>query len=247
MMRPPLSVQLYTVREQLTTDPAGTMEALATMGFTAVEPYGLDALEPAVAHAVREQGLTVPTAHGAVIAQTAVVLETATALGCQTVIEPWQPASAFADRDGIAAIAQSLNDAAVQAADQGMTVGYHNHDHELRQLVEGVPALLLLAELTDERVQFELDAYWCAVAGADPVHIARSLGDRLVAVHAKDGDPHADVSAQVAAGAGSVPIAATLAAAPHARAIVEFDLLPASGMDAIAESLRYLRALENQS
>ena len=40
MPRGPVSVQLYSVREQIAEDLEGTLERLAALGFTNVEPYG---------------------------------------------------------------------------------------------------------------------------------------------------------------------------------------------------------------
>ena len=36
-----LSVQLYSVRDQFAADPLATLQRLAGIGFTDVEPYGL--------------------------------------------------------------------------------------------------------------------------------------------------------------------------------------------------------------
>lgn len=240
MTRPPMSVQLYTVRDHLDSDAAGTLEALAAMGFTAVEPFGLPDLPTAVREALTANGLATPTAHGAVLARTAETLAAAKDLGVQVIIEPWQDPARFTDRLSIAEVAAELNAAAEAAAVHGLTVGYHNHGFELSNSVDSVPALLVLAELTDPRVVFELDAYWAAVGGVDPVEIATVLGERLVAIHVKDGDPAGTVEQQVSAGHGSVPLAEVLAAAPHARPIVEFDVLPNADLDGIAVSARWV-------
>ena len=40
MPRSPISVQLYSVRDRLADDLEGTLERLAALGFTNVEPYG---------------------------------------------------------------------------------------------------------------------------------------------------------------------------------------------------------------
>ncbi len=240
MTRPPMSVQLYTVRDLLDTDAAGTLEAIAAMGFSAVEPFGLPDLAPAVRDALAANGLSAPTAHGAVLARTAETLAAAKDLGVQVIIEPWQQPERFADRASIAEVAAELNAAAEAAAAHGLTVGYHNHDFELRGSVDGVPPLLVLAELTDPRVVFELDAYWAAVAGVDPAEIATALGSRLVSIHVKDGDPAGTVEQQVSAGHGSVPLAEVLAAAPHARPVVEFDVLPNGDLEPIAVSARWV-------
>jgi sugar phosphate isomerase/epimerase len=235
-----MSVQLYTVRDLLDADAAGTIEALAAMGFTAVEPFGLPDLAPAVRDALEANGITAPTAHGAVLGSTAETLAAAKELGVQVIIEPWQPSERFADRALIAEVAAELTAAAEAAAAHGITVGYHNHDFELRGSVDGQLPLLVLAELTDPRVVFELDAYWAAVAGVDPAEIATALGARLVAIHVKDGDPAGTVEQQVSAGHGTVPLSEVLTAAPHARPVVEFDVLPGGNLEHIAVSARWV-------
>ncbi len=240
MTRPALSVQLYTVRDHLAADAAGTIEALAALGFTAAEPFGLPDLSADVRAALTAHGISTPTAHGSILARTAETLTVAAELGVQTIIEPYQAPERFADRESIAAVAAELTAAAEAAAVHGIAVGYHNHGFELSSSVDGVPALLVLAELTDPRVVFELDAYWAAVGGEDPVQIATALGGRLVAIHVKDGDPTGTIEQQVPAGHGSVPLDAVLAAAPQARPVIEFDVLPVEGLDAIAASVRWV-------
>ena len=242
MTRPPMSVQLYTVRDLLASDAEGTIGTLAQLGFTAVEPFGLPQLPQAVRSAIAANGLAAPTAHGSIIDNTAETLVVAQALGVQTIIEPYQNAERFADRASIAAVAEQLNAAAAVAAHHGIAVGYHNHDAELRGTIDGLAPLLLLAELTESRVVFELDAYWAAVAGVDGAVIAHALGDRLIAVHVKDGDPAAGVDKQLPAGHGSVPLAEVLAAAPQARPVIEFDVIPGEGWDAIMSSVGFVSA-----
>lgn len=243
MTRPPMSVQLYTVRDRLAADPEATIAALSGLGFTAVEPYGLPDLPEAARAAIAARGLATPTAHGSILSRTDETLAAASALGVRTIIEPYQDPARFADRESVAAVAAELNAAAAAAAAHGIAVGYHNHDGELRGSIDGLAPLLVLAELTDPSVVFELDAYWAAVAGVDGAAIAAALGDRLVAVHVKDGDPAGGVEHQVPAGLGSVPLAAVLAAAPHARPVVEFDVVPGEGWEAIAASAGFVSAL----
>jgi len=57
---PQLSVQLYTVREAMAEDVAGTLQKIADIGFTQVEPYNF-ADVPGLAEALAAAGLTAPT------------------------------------------------------------------------------------------------------------------------------------------------------------------------------------------
>lgn len=225
-MRPALSVQLYTVRDRLVADPAATIHALADLGFTAVEPFGLaDAarrLQPLLADA----GLVAPTAHGTLIASdeaAAATLDAAALLGTDTVFDPFVPEERWTTWDDVAAVASRLNSVARIAADRGIVVGYHNHWWELENRLGGVPALEVFADLLDEGVVLELDAYWAAVGGEDPVALVRRLGGRVVALHVKDGPLTRETKEQQPAGHGAMPIAELLAAAPDARGVLEFD------------------------
>ena len=106
----------------------------------------------------------------------------------------------------------------------------HNHHHELSTMIDGRPALEVFAELLDPSVALEVDLYWATAGGADPVELLDRLGDRVIAVHVKDGRMRPGISArklptdQRPAGQGDVPLAAVLAADTAIEyAVIEFD------------------------
>lgn len=246
MSRPPLSVQLYTVRDLLSDDPVATLRAIAALGLTTVEPYGLvqfaDALEPALA----ETGLVAPTAHVSLVGPDADVdaaFAAATRLGTTALFEPAVQEEHWTDRDGVLATARSLNEIARRGADHGIRVGYHNHWWELENRIDGVPALQVFAEHLDDTVLLEVDAYWVAVGGADPAAVIADLGARVAAIHVKDGPLTRDTEAQLPAGSGAMPLAAVLAAAPDARPVLEFDAYAGDILDGLAASIAGYRAL----
>jgi sugar phosphate isomerase/epimerase len=225
-MRPALSVQLYSLRDQLAADPAATIQAVAAIGFTAVEPFGLAEAATVLRPLLVDAGIVAPTAHGTLVASDEAAdatLAAAVMLGTDTVFDPFIPEERWTTRDDIAATAARLNDVARRAADRGLSVGYHNHWWELERRVDGTSALELFAELLDEGVLLEVDAYWAAVGGEDPVALVRRLGDRVVALHIKDGPLTRETKDQQPAGHGAMPIAELLEAAPGARLVLEFD------------------------
>jgi sugar phosphate isomerase/epimerase len=89
-------------------------------------------------------------------------------------------------------------------------------------------------------VRLEVDTYWAAVGGEDPVALLQRLGDRVSAIHVKDGAVTADVKDQVAVGSGSLPIRDILDAAPHALRVVELDDSRADRFDAVRDSFDWL-------
>ena len=241
---PPLSVQLYTVREQLAEDLPGTLERLAALGLAHVEPFRLTEHAAALGPALAANGLTAPTAHQHVVGTGAEeeVFAAAAALGVCTVFDPRVDRERFESADGVAAVAEDLNAAAAVAARHGVRVGYHNHAQELEIVLDGTTALELLAAHLDDAVVLEVDTYWAAVGGQDPVALLRRLGERVQAVHVKDGPATAEVRDQVAVGHGGMPVREILEAAPHALRVVELDDIRGDRFRAVADSCAWLRA-----
>ncbi|MFT4123422.1 MAG: TIM barrel protein [Microbacteriaceae bacterium] len=244
MPRPSLSVQLYTVREALAADAAGTLARLAALGLRAVEPFGLVEQAAVLRPLLAETGLAAPTSHASLVdADLDAVLAAAAALGVETVIEPAVGPERWHDREAIAGIAAALAEASRRAADLGLRVGYHNHWWETEIRLDGVPAIEVLAELLPEAVLLEVDVYWAAVGGTEPVALLERLGERVGAIHVKDGPISRDTARQLPAGAGAMPIAEILAAAPAARPVLEFDEYAGDLFEGLAAGIAHLSGL----
>jgi len=188
-----LSVQLYSVRHPLEADLSGTIRRLAEAGFTQVEPYNFVALAGELAAAFAANGLSAPTGHAPLLSSDQdIIFAAAKQLGITTVIEPFIPADRWQDADSIRDTARRLNLAAKKGTEHGIRVGYHNHWWELESLIEGTSALEYFASLLDPELVLEVDTYWAAVGGADPVALLGRLGPQVVAIHIKDGPGRTD-------------------------------------------------------
>lgn len=251
------SVQLYSVRDALSQDLPGTLRRLAELGFTQVEPYGFAALADQLGPALRENGLTAPTGHASLLSSDQDEIFTAARdLGIDTVIDPFVEPAQWQDAGSVRDIAERLNAAAKKGADYGIRVGYHNHYWEIGSTLEGATALEFFAGLLDPEVVLEVDAYWVAAGGQDPAAFLRRLGDRVIAVHLKDGpitvlpgdgfDPEqmaAITASQLPAGQGDVNIWDVIDAAPALEVgVVEFDDYGGDIFEGLAASLAYLDA-----
>ena len=93
----------------------------------------------------------------------------------------------------------------------------------------------------------EVDTYWATAGGADAPALLRRLGDRVRAIHVKDGGLATDGSGQVPAGQGRVPVTEILAAAPHALRVIEFDRYDGDIFAGLAASLAFLRRGEQRT
>jgi sugar phosphate isomerase/epimerase len=236
-----LSLQLYTVRAELDRDVEGAVARVAEIGFRQVEPFGLTELGPRLAGPLAEHGLAAPTSHAGLLgADLPAVFEAAAKLGTGTLIDPYVDPNRWQAEGDVRQIATELNEVAAKAKDHGLTIGYHNHHFELESRIGGRHALEVFAEHLDPAVVLEVDTYWAAVGGADVPALLERLGDRVVALHVKDGDGSLDNKAQVAVGAGMMPVPAILAAAPDSLAVVELDDFAGDMFTAVADSYAYL-------
>lgn len=241
-MTSPSSLHLYTVRDALGRDFLGTLNRLSAMGFAHIEPFRIEEY-PQLAAALSECGLTAPTAHAAFMADADPerVFEIAVKLGVETLIEPHVPVREWISPGGPLRIADRLNSLSNRAARFGIRLGYHNHHHELETMSHGAPALLEFAGALEPQVALEVDTYWAATGGVDPAELLETLGDRVIAIHLKDGPATLDKSLQVALGEGALNIPAILAAAPNALHVIEFDDTDGDVFEAIERSEKYLQ------
>lgn len=261
-MLPRITVQLYSVREQATNDYEGTLRAIAAMGFGCVEPAGFPSytVEKA-AKLFTELGLKSPSAHTALPIgdDKNKIIEQALLMGHRYLITGCPPKSQenFSSIDAIKATAELYCEAADNAAQHGLQVGYHNHDWDLTD-VEGRPGYQVFLENTPESVLWEADIFWVAKAGRCPVEFIQEIGARGKALHFKDGVIRAndtfteaetedgkimvsDAIPFLPAGTGEVDLIAASKAATHAEYIaVELDSYGGDMMQAIETSYNYL-------
>jgi sugar phosphate isomerase/epimerase len=88
-------------------------------------------------------------------------------------------------------------------------------------------------------VLLEVDTYWAAVGGQDVPALLGRLGERVQYLHVKDGPVTRD-DPMTAVGAGRMPVAEILAAAPAAWHVVELDRCATDMMTAVGDSLAWL-------
>jgi sugar phosphate isomerase/epimerase len=238
-----LSVQLYTVRDALAQDFSGTLGKLAEFGFTQVEPFALLNFADQLRNGLARNGLTAPTTHMHLVDEDQdAIFALAAELGIETVIEPYVDPARWQSEANISDVASELNAAASKAADHGLRVGYHNHHFELESKISGVHGLEVLADRLAPEVVLEVDTYWAYAGGADVPALITRLGDRVVALHLKDGDGSLDPTKQVPLGTGVLPVWDIIAAAPDALRVVELDDSETDLLDAVRAGREFLLA-----
>ena len=243
-MRPPIAVQLYSLREAAGRDFPAVIERLGRIGYAGVELANLHGMAPAeLRRRLADAGLEIASAHVEPPRGDARerVLDEQDALGNRTLVVPFMPPDRFKTLDGIRAIAAELNESSANARARGMSLGYHNHFWEFATAHDGRTAHeILMAELEPE-VFAEIDTYWARVGGSDPAKVVAELGPRARLLHLKDGPADGYKSPMTAVGAGVLDFPAIVAASDAVKwHIVELDACATDMFEAIEQSYRYL-------
>lgn len=239
LMTAPLALQLYSLREELTQDFAGTVRRVAAMGYAGVEPFGDPANLTEAAALYKDLGLAIPAAHMSIPLGDfqARAFEIAAAYELERIILPgldrWE------SLDAVKQSADRYNDAYRACAAEGYAFGLHNHWWEFATL-DGRVAFDVLLEHLDPNIFLEVDVYWVQVAGADPVQTVRDLGARASLLHIKDGPAENHQQAMLAVGDGAVDIPAIIQAGQADWLVVELDRCATDMATAVEKSFNYL-------
>lgn len=245
MATPLISVQLYSVRDNLEQDFDATIGRLADMGLRTVEPFLFATDTDKHEAAYRRFGMTARSGHEELLGKDQVkIFEAAGRLGIPMVIDNFLNPTGWDSEDDIKAIAEKLNQAAEKGREYGVRVGYHNHHWEVEFEREGRCGLEILASHLEPDVLLEVDTYWAAAGGADVPTLLGRLGDRVKLAHIKDGPVHAEFTGQVPAGQGNMPVEAIITGSQHLElAVIEFDQYEGDVVEAVGHSARYLQSV----
>jgi sugar phosphate isomerase/epimerase len=242
-----IALQLYTVRRLAADDLAGTLRAVAVAGYRFVEIAGVpEAARGSLSSRLADAGLRAVAAHQGLEglrSEADDIADWLAGLGCPRVVVPSLPDAERGTVDGVRQLAAELSGFAASLAERGITLGYHNHASEFAPL-DGTTAWdVLLTELAPD-VEIELDVYWAAVGGRDPVELIRAHRDRVRLLHVKDRAAGAEPR-DAPAGEGILDIAAIVAAGDEAGVewfVAEQDE-PQDPLRDIATAYRYLESI----
>ena len=251
---PGLSMQLYTVRNEIAADLPGTLRRLAEIGFTHVEtafwPEGVSHRDGAAY--LKEAGLNVSSIHAELAEESVpeMLTELAEVYECDRLIwHGWPEDPRYRTREGTLNLVSLYNKVSEYLQSYGLRFGLHNHWWEFRTLEEGITPWELLHQELNREIFFQLDIYWVAVAGLDPANIIRQLGSRVEMLHVKDGpanpddvsvdEPHEPMTA---VGQGRLDIPEIMKAArEHVRwMVLEMDETDGDPIALLDQSLQYM-------
>jgi sugar phosphate isomerase/epimerase len=198
-------IQLYSVRDDMKKDPLATLKALADMGYKYVEHanyinrkfYGYSATE--FKKILEGHGLKMRSGHtvmGKEHWDTAkkeftdawkYTVEDAAIVGQEIVISPWLDESLRKTYDDMLRYMEVFNKSGELCKKSGMRFGYHNHNFEFSQSLNGKKVYDIILENTDPSlVAQQLDMGNLYGTGADAYEIVKKHPGRFLSMHVKD-------------------------------------------------------------
>ena len=247
-----IAAQLYTLREFLKTpaDIAASLKKVRKIGYEAVQVSGLGAIDPKeLARILQDEGLTCCATHispDRMRNEPQAVIDDHKLWGCDLIA-----IGGFFPKDPTAALyrdfALDYNKIAKPFQAAGQSIGYHNHAHELCKY-DGQRPMDILFDTFDRSIWFEIDTYWIAFGGGDPIAWINKVKGRIPAIHLKDMAFNAAEKKQVMAevGEGNLNMPGILQAAKSAGCkwfIVEQDICQRDPFESLAISLKNLKAM----
>jgi sugar phosphate isomerase/epimerase len=266
----PLGLQLYSVRDVLPKDYAGTLQKLAALGYREVEAagfFGHSASE--VKQAMDNAGLRCVSSHYPLkdlLPKVDETIQFGKDLGLSYLVcaSPMlKDPSRVKDPNSRAAResmtledwrwnADQFNQIGEKVNAAGMHFAYHNHTPEFRS-ENGVMFYDELMKVTDPaKVSMELDCGWAVVAGQKPAELLSRYATRIAMLHVKDfkmghGVVPLPEPPSTEMGHGVIDYHPILEAAKHANiqhVFVEQEEFDMPEMDALKIDADYMRAFK---
>jgi len=200
-----LGVQLYSVRDDMKTDPMGSLKKLAAMGYKNVEHanyidrkfYGYTATE--FKKILDDLGLKMPSGHTVMRKDHwdagkndftdawKWTVEDAAVMGQQIVISPWLDESLRKNYDDMKRYMDVFNKSGELCKKSGMRFGYHNHSFEFSEELNGMKVFDIILQNTDPKlVVQQLDIGNMYNAGAKALDVMKKYPGRFESMHVKD-------------------------------------------------------------
>jgi sugar phosphate isomerase/epimerase len=206
-LKVPLGLQLYSVRDLLPKDYAGTLKQLGGLGFRDVESAGYFKHSAAEAKAaIGAAGLHLVSAHypmPMLRTQLDEIISYSKQVGNGTIVcsspalkdpdklkkmTPEQKHHAFTLEDW-QWNAENLNSIGEKVHAAGLNFGYHNHYTEFHTTDGKVPYDELMRLTDPAKVTMEMDCGWVVIGGGKPVEFLRKYANRISMLHVKDFKP----------------------------------------------------------
>ena len=196
-----LGVALYTVRDQMKADTAGTLKVIAGLGYRYIE----SGLRPSLDAAAKAAGLRQASAYAPTYLVTGnrqawaasgdllpedygwtSAVDEAKARGLQYLVVVYLQKAERGGLDVYRDLAARLAKAGEACRKAGLGLAYHAHAFEYEPIAGVRPIDVLLGQTPRDLLGLELDTFWASIAGVDPIKMVETHAGRVPLVHLKD-------------------------------------------------------------
>ncbi len=200
-----MGIQLYSIRDDMKKDPAGTLKLLAAIGYRYVEHanyvnrkfYGYDAA--AFRKLLDDLNLKMPSGHTVMGPQHwdagqkdftdawKYTVDDAAVVGQQYVISPSLAESLRKTYDDIKVYMNVFNKCGELCKKSGMKFGYHNHDFEFREKLNDKTVYDIILKFTDPQLVIQqMDIGNMYGGGGRALELLQKHPGRFASLHVKD-------------------------------------------------------------
>jgi len=215
-----VGIQLYSIRDDMAKDPVGSLTQLAKMGYKYVEHanyidrkfYGFSA--PEFRKIIDGLGLTMISGHTVMEKKHwdaakkdfsdswKYTVEDAAVMGQKWVISPWMDETMRKTYDDFKGYMDVFNKSGELCKKSGMKFGYHNHDFEFSEKLNGEKVFdIIMKSIDPNLVAMQLDIGNLYNGGAIALDVMKQFPGRFEIIHAKD---------EIAAKSGNVKFESTI-------------------------------------
>ena len=186
----PISLQTYSLREEMKADFARTMTDVARIGYAGVElaahrDFDQDALKTAIT-AANLQVSGMHMSYAQLDADLNAAISDALHFGTRHIICSWWPGTHFTSAAACQKVGEKLGEIGAGMRAFGLQFSFHNHAQEFR-LIDGRPVLeWILSAAAPRDLAAQPDVYWVCKGGYSPARFLREQGARCPLIHLKD-------------------------------------------------------------
>jgi len=256
----PIGLQLYTLRNEMGKDPAGTLKRVAELGFREVENFGYNGKffgmeASAYKSMLSGLGLTAPSGHymwggamdnppqGSIRKGWDKAVEDAATLGQKYMVLAFLFPNERKTLDQYKQVAEDLGKAGETCQKAGIQLCYHNHDFEFQAIEGQLPFDYLMKQTDPKLLKVELDLYWAVKANQMPLDLFKQHSGRIALWHVKDMDK-TEKKSFTEVGNGVIDFKEIFKAHKQSgmkHFFVEQDQCPGSPFDSISQSIGYIK------
>ncbi|WP_312903030.1 sugar phosphate isomerase/epimerase family protein [Chryseobacterium taichungense] len=196
-----LAIQLYTVRDAIAENLEKTLEKLASLGFTGLEIYGYNGNffgknRNEFKEILKNTGFRVISSHhttgilhkeqGTLLQSWGKSVEDLHFIGSEYMVCSYL----FPEErtiENYKKLPELFNKSGEMTKNAGIQFAYHNHDFEFEKFDDNQNVYdFILTHSSSDLVKMELDLYWIAKAGLDPISYFEKYPGRFPLWHVKD-------------------------------------------------------------